>query len=53
LSNLEGGVVFRKEQKVKWRCRNCGFVHEGTEALKQCPICQHPQAYFEMAPDNY
>ena len=53
LSNLEGGVVFRKEQKAKWRCRNCGFVHEGTEALKQCPICQHPQAYFEIVPDNY
>ena len=53
LSNLEGGVVFRKEQKVKWRCRNCGFVHKGTEALKQCPICQHPQAYFEIVPDNY
>ena len=53
LRNLEGGLVFRKEQKVKWRCRNCGFVHEGTEALKRCPICQHPQAYFEMVPDNY
>ena len=53
LSNLEGSVVFRKAQQVKWRCRNCGFVHEGTDALKQCPICQHPQAYFEMVPDNY
>jgi rubrerythrin len=53
LKNLEGGLVFQKAQKVKWRCRNCGFVHEGTVAAKKCPVCQHPQAYFEVVPENY
>jgi rubrerythrin len=53
LNNIENGRVFEKTQKVKWRCRNCGFVHEGTKALEKCPICQHPQAYFEIVPDNY
>jgi rubrerythrin len=53
LSNVESDLVFQKKQKVKWRCRNCGFVHEGLEAVKKCPVCQHPQAYFEMVPENY
>jgi rubrerythrin len=53
LSNIESGLVFRKKQKVTWRCRNCGFVHEGTEAPEKCPVCRHPQGYFEIVPDNY
>ena len=53
LRNVEAGMVFRKEQKVKWRCRNCGFVYEGQKALEKCPVCQHPQAYFEIVPQNY
>jgi rubrerythrin len=53
LKNVEGGLVFRKEQKVKWRCRNCGLVYEGTKALDKCPVCQHPQAYFDIVPANY
>jgi rubrerythrin len=53
LSNVESGSVFQKKQKVKWRCRNCGFVHEGPAAAKKCPVCQHPQAYFEIVPENY
>lgn len=53
LNNVESGLVFQKEQKTKWRCRNCGFVHEGPGAVKKCPVCQHPQAYFEMVPENY
>jgi len=53
LQNLETGKVFQKEQKVKWVCRNCGFTHEGTKAAEKCPICQHPQAYFEMVTTNY
>jgi len=53
LANLEGGAVFRREKSVKWRCRNCGFVHEGAEAVGKCPICQHPQSYFEIVPTNY
>jgi len=53
LNNIENGRVFEKTEKVKWRCRNCGFVYEGKKALEKCPICQHPQAYFEIVPDNY
>jgi rubrerythrin len=53
LKNLEGGAVFEKGQNVRWRCRNCGFVYEGTKAPEKCPICQHPKAYFEIVPQNY
>lgn len=47
LSELEGNSVFKKEEKTYWVCRNCGYVHEGTEAPEVCPSCSHPQAYFE------
>ena len=53
LKNVEDGQVFKKEEKVKWRCRNCGLVHEGPSAPLKCAVCQHPQAYFEIVPDNY
>jgi rubrerythrin len=53
LGNLERGFVFKKKSKDKWRCRNCGFAYEGTQALDKCPVCQHPQAYFEIVPANY
>ena len=53
LKNLEGAKVFAKEQKVRWRCRNCGFVFEGSKVPPQCPVCKHPQAYFEVAAENY
>ncbi|HCE43503.1 MAG TPA: rubrerythrin family protein [Lentisphaeria bacterium] len=53
LKNVEGGTVFQKFQKVKWRCRNCGFMHEGEKSVEKCPICQHPKAFFEMYPSNY
>lgn len=52
-NNLEEGKVFKREDKVVWKCRNCGFLHEGTVAPKQCPACQHPQAYFEIMEENY
>jgi rubrerythrin len=45
--------VFRKKAKTKWHCRNCGYVHEGTEAPGKCPTCQHPQAFFELLAENY
>ena len=45
--------IFKKEKAVKWKCRNCGYVHEGTEAPNKCPACQHPQAYFEIKEENY
>ena len=53
LSNIENESVFKKEESTVWQCRNCGFVHEGTEAPKACPACLHPQAYFEVKKTNY
>lgn len=52
-NNIQTGKVFKRDQKVRWVCRNCGYVHEGTEALKVCPACAHPQAHFEMEAANY
>ncbi|MBU4259837.1 MAG: rubrerythrin family protein, partial [Proteobacteria bacterium] len=45
-SNIEAGRVFKKDEEVMWRCRNCGYVHYGKEAPEKCPACDHPQAYF-------
>jgi rubrerythrin len=53
LKNIEDGTVFKKAGTVRWRCRNCGFVHEGPEAPKVCPACVHPQAYFELLGENW
>lgn len=53
LVNIENNTVFTKEEKVKWVCRNCGYVHEGEKALENCPACQHPKAYFEVYSENY
>jgi rubrerythrin len=53
LANLQNGLVFRREQKVTWCCRNCGFVHEGLAAAERCPVCQHPKAFFEIVQANY
>lgn len=53
LANVAGGAVFKKEKPVKWRCRNCGYVHEGSEAPVECPACVHPQAYYEVLAENY
>jgi len=49
LSDVETGHVFRKDSPARWKCRNCGHIHEGTEAPSKCPVCQHAQAYFETA----
>ncbi len=51
--NIEKNRVFKREEKVVWRCRNCGFIFEGFEAPKACPACAHPQAYFELLGENY
>lgn len=51
--NIQTGQVFKRDQKVRWVCRNCGYVHEGTEAIKVCPACAHPQAHFEIEAVNY
>ncbi|MBU4175140.1 MAG: rubrerythrin family protein [Actinobacteria bacterium] len=53
LANIEDGTVFKKEKPVTWRCRNCGYIHEGTEAPEKCPACAHPQAYFELLGENW
>ncbi len=53
LKNVQEGKVFKKERPVKWRCRNCGYVFEGSAVPDQCPVCQHPRAYFEVAAENY
>ena len=46
--NIKEGLVFSRPEKVVWRCRNCGYLHEGSSAPNQCPACAHPQAYFEL-----
>jgi rubrerythrin len=51
--NIENGTVFKKDGDVAWRCRNCGYVHEGDEAPQMCPACVHPQAHFELRGENY
>jgi len=53
LENLQAGRVFKRAQPVKWRCLNCGFVHEGPEAPAACPACAHPQAFFELLGENW
>lgn len=53
LKNLEEGKVFKKDEEVAWRCRNCGHIHTGKEAPGVCPTCDHPQAFFEVAARNY
>lgn len=53
MHNIENGTVFKKGQTVVWRCRNCGYLHEGTEAPAACPACAHPQAHFEVLAENY
>ena len=53
LKNIQEDRVFKREGKVVWRCRNCGFLHVGTEAPKVCPACLHPQAYFELLGENW
>ncbi len=51
--NLENGKVFAKDGKMTWKCRNCGYLHEGEKAPEMCPACLHPQAHFEIKEANY
>jgi rubrerythrin len=53
LKNMEEGKLFKKDEVKKWKCRKCGFVHEGKEAPEKCPACLHPQGYFEIQDENY
>jgi rubrerythrin len=52
-ANLAAGRVFKRSQAVVWRCRNCGYVHQGLEAPQMCPACAHPQAHFELLGENW
>lgn len=51
--NIKADKVFKREQSVVWRCRNCGYIHEGAEAPLMCPACAHPQAHFELLGENW
>jgi len=53
LKNIEEGKVFEKEENVVWQCANCGFIYEGEKAPKTCPVCAHPQSYFQLLAKNY
>jgi len=53
LENVKKKQVFKKDKIVKWKCRNCGYVHEGTKAPDVCPACQHKQDYYEIWAENY
>jgi len=53
LANIKHKMVFKKEKIMKWKCRNCGYVHEGKEAPEKCPACKHPQAFYEVLAENY
>jgi rubrerythrin len=52
-ANIEKNRVFKREKPVRWVCRNCGYVHEGTEAPNVCPACAHPQPYYELEATNF
>lgn len=53
LKNLQEGKVFKRDGEVAWKCRNCGYVHTGKTAPKECPACYHPQAFYELKAENY
>ena len=53
VDNIENDTVFKKNEKVLWKCGNCGYIHEGLEAPKECPACLHPQAHFEVFVETY
>ena len=53
IDNLGNGEVFKKGSITVWKCRNCGHIHVGTEAPAVCPVCKHPQAFFEVNAENY
>lgn len=53
LKNVKEGKVFKKDKVVRWKCRNCGYIHEGPEAPEKCPACAFPQSYYELMVENY
>ncbi|MDR0729431.1 MAG: rubrerythrin family protein [Prevotellaceae bacterium] len=53
LQNVEAEQVFKRPERQKWHCRECGYVHEGTGAPAKCPLCSHPMAYYELLAENF
>ena len=53
LENLDKGITFKKDGVTIWKCRNCGYIHSGAEAPEICPVCKHPQSFFEVRAQNY
>jgi rubrerythrin len=53
MNNLKNNMVFKRDQVIKWKCRNCGYIHQGKEAPELCPACAHPKAYFELLGENW
>ncbi len=53
INNIVNGEVFKKKTAIKWHCINCGYVFEGTDAPKECPVCKHPQGFYEVLSENY
>jgi len=53
LENVKNGTVFKRDKEVKWKCRNCGYIHTGKEAPETCPACKHAQSYYELLAENY
>ena len=53
LANIEGGIVFSRDGDMVWHCGNCGHIHIGKQAPEVCPVCAHPQAYFQIRAENY
>jgi rubrerythrin len=53
LDRVKKGTVFKRENEVEWKCRNCGYIHHGKEAPKICPACKHPRSYYELNCENY
>ena len=53
LANIEGGLVFSREGDMIWQCSNCGHIHIGKQAPEVCPVCNHPQSYFQIKAENY
>jgi rubrerythrin len=53
MANIKNSKVFKKDQEITWRCRNCGYIHNGKAAVDKCPACDHPQAHFEVLGENW
>ena len=53
LQTIKDGTVFKKEEQTEWVCKKCGHTHVGTSAPNVCPVCKHPQSYFEVKCKNY